>query len=209
MTQEITCLERVVLAFRGDLDGSYKGAHVEYFTRVLRDDGSEVARQQGRSTTISEVAAQGFTWPDVAASINAGLLLSSETQAAQIAVLKGEKAAVDSDLLASNGQVSLLRAEVESLKAQLVEYQTQADERGVPKEVTMRQAQLALLGAGLLDLVEEAIAKIPGDEGRAARITWNKASTVVRNDPLIAQLQGVLKLTDLDVDNLFIAARKL
>ncbi|WP_290906245.1 hypothetical protein [Aquabacterium sp.] len=80
---------------------------------------------------------------------------------------------------------------------------------GVPQEVTMRQAQLALLGAGLLDAVDVAIAAIPGDAGRAAQITWTKSSAVRRDNPLIAQLSAALGLTDAQIDGLFVAAAKL
>ena len=80
---------------------------------------------------------------------------------------------------------------------------------GVPASVTMRQAQLALLGAGLLGAVEAAIATIPGDAGLAARITWEKSSSVERTNPLIGQLAAALGLSGAQLDALFIAAAKL
>lgn len=81
----------------------------------------------------------------------------------------------------------------------------------VPGEVTMRQAQLAMLaftfqdGSILLDKVNAAIAQQP----RAAQVTWNASSTVMRANPLIAALQPVLGLTSAQVDQLFTAAATL
>lgn len=48
----------------------------------------------------------------------------------------------------------------------------------IPQSVTMRQARLALLGAGLLDDVNSAIAAIPDPvQRKAAEIEWEYAQT--------------------------------
>lgn len=99
--------------------------------------------------------------------------------------------------------------DVDALTQQLAAMTDTTDANGVPLSVTMVQAQLALLGAGLLDKVSEAIAAIPGDEGRAARITWDKAVAVERGHPLIKAMQGALGMSDADIDALFVAAGKL
>lgn len=75
----------------------------------------------------------------------------------------------------------------------------------VPSVVDMRQAQLALLAAGLLDAVEAAIAARP----RADQITWAKAATVERGDPLIAAVAPGLGLSGAQIDALFAAAAAL
>ncbi len=75
-----------------------------------------------------------------------------------------------------------------------------------PQSVTMRQARLAMLGAGILDDVETAIAAMEGDEGRAARIDWEYALDVRREWPMINALGSQLGLTELQIDELFIAA---
>jgi hypothetical protein len=75
--------------------------------------------------------------------------------------------------------------------------------------VSMRQARLALLGAGLLPTVEAAIAALPGVEGDAARIEWEYASVVARNSGLVPQMGIALGLTEQQLDGLFIAARQL
>lgn len=75
----------------------------------------------------------------------------------------------------------------------------------VPVVVSMRQARLALLAAGLLDDVEAAIAAGP----QAARIEWEYATEVQRGYGLVLQLAPVLGLTDRQLDDLFVAAASL
>lgn len=71
--------------------------------------------------------------------------------------------------------------------------------------VTMRQAQLALLSAGLLDSVEAFIAQ----QNRAVQITWATASTVERDNPVVLGAQQALNLTSNQVDDLFTLAATL
>lgn len=73
----------------------------------------------------------------------------------------------------------------------------------VPSAVTMRQARLALLQAGLLDQVNAAIAAMPGVEGEAARIEWEYAQEVRRDSPLVAGLSATLGLTEAQLDDMF------
>lgn len=79
----------------------------------------------------------------------------------------------------------------------------------VPEVVTMRQARLALLGAGLLAQVNTAVANMPGTEGDAARIEWEYAQEVRRDSPLVAALSAILGLTDETLDNLYKVAAGL
>jgi hypothetical protein len=80
----------------------------------------------------------------------------------------------------------------------------------VPGRVTMRQARLALLGIGLLDAVEPALAAIADPvERRAAEITWEYSIEVQRSNPLISALAAGLGLTEADLDNLFRSAALL
>ncbi len=68
---------------------------------------------------------------------------------------------------------------------------------------------LALLGAALLQTVNNAIATMPGAEGEAARIEWEYALSVERNSPLVAGLSAALNLTDAQLDALFTTAATL
>lgn len=75
----------------------------------------------------------------------------------------------------------------------------------VPQQVTMRQARLALLNAGLLDDVEAVITAA----GREAQIQWEYASVVERSSPVIAIVQQQQGMTDAQIDDLFREAAKL
>lgn len=75
----------------------------------------------------------------------------------------------------------------------------------VPQQVTMRQARLALLSAGLLDDVEMVIAAA----GREAQLEWEYAAVVDRSGPIVVIVQQQKALTDAQIDDLFREAAKL
>jgi len=79
----------------------------------------------------------------------------------------------------------------------------------VPESVSMRQARLSLLGAGMLLSVNAAIAAMPGVEGEAARIEWEYATEVRRDSPLVSGLSGALNLSAEQLDTLFVQAAGL
>lgn len=75
----------------------------------------------------------------------------------------------------------------------------------IPDVVSMSQARLALLQAGLLTSVNVAVAQA----GEAAKIKWEYSKEVRRDDPLFAVLSKELELSDSQLDELFIAASRL
>ena len=75
--------------------------------------------------------------------------------------------------------------------------------------VSMRQARLALLNAGLLTVVTDSLQALPGDSGEAARIEWKYAQDVSRTSALVEFMASSLNLTEEQVDNLFTEASKL
>lgn len=75
----------------------------------------------------------------------------------------------------------------------------------VPQQITMRQAQQALLEAGLLDTVETAVSFAP----RSVQIDWQKGSIVERNSHTVTLLQAQMGKTDWEIDQLFIRANEL
>lgn len=81
--------------------------------------------------------------------------------------------------------------------------------RSKKKSVTMRQARLALLQAGLLTTVNNAVASMTGAQGEAARIEWEYSGEVQRDKALVQALAPVLGLTDAQLDALFVAAAAL
>lgn len=79
----------------------------------------------------------------------------------------------------------------------------------VPTTVTMRQARLALLAAGLLGDVEAAIATLPSPHKEAAKIEWEYSQEVQRHNGFVAQLGPALSLDAAALDALFVAAAGL
>lgn len=79
----------------------------------------------------------------------------------------------------------------------------------VPQIVTMRQARLALLGAGKLTDVDNAINALPSPTKEAAQIEWEYSQEVNRQNGLVSQLAPLLGMTDADLDALFIAGAAL
>ena len=79
----------------------------------------------------------------------------------------------------------------------------------VPSSVTMRQARLALLGAGLLARVDAAINALPSPQKEAASIEWEYATEVQRSSGLVPMMGVALELDDAALDALFIEAAAL
>lgn len=89
--------------------------------------------------------------------------------------------------------------------------QMRADEMRarVPQSVTMRQARLALHAAGLLTSVDAAIAGMAEPDKTLASITWEFAQTVDRGFGMVPALAASLGMTEVQIDDLFIAASQL
>ena len=75
----------------------------------------------------------------------------------------------------------------------------------VPQAVTPLQARRALLAAGLLDAVTAMVAAAPPE----ARMAWEYATAVQRDDPTLAALAARMALSPAQVDDLFRAAAAL
>lgn len=75
----------------------------------------------------------------------------------------------------------------------------------VPNSITMRQARLALLNAGLLASVNAGIGAMP----EAVQIEWEYAATVDRASPLVATLASALSLSSAALDLLFVQGGEL
>jgi hypothetical protein len=185
-----------------------QGAHIVAVSQVIDDSTGQVVPGTGHRLDPRPVAlTDGAALSAISSEINTAAL--ADNAAKDVAL----QAAVDAQKAAETARDAAL-AQVDALNARIAELQPPAV-NGVPQEVTMRQAQLALLatkladGSSLLDHVDAAIAAMTGDAGRAAQITWGKSADVLRTNPLIAQLQGALGLDDAQIDALFVAASKL
>ena len=187
---ETNHIERIVIAFNGDTDGSFKGAAAERFS-VLYRDGVEIFRKPGKGVTITEMAAEGFTWPAVTAEINTGMLLTLEAQAAQIDALTAGKATAEAARDAALAQVA-------DLQAQLAALQPPSDVNGVPQIISKRQGRAQLKSEGLLAPVEAYIASLPADDD--TRMAYEDAATWVRTDADVIAMLQLLGKTTADAD---------
>ena len=120
-----------------------------------------------------------------------------DAAAAQARVLRAAIAQCQSAIDASG--MTMTEAEMDAIRNAPV----------VPAEVTMRQARLALLGAGVLADVDAAISAMPEPTKSAARIEWEYSGAVQRHNGFVAALGPALGLTEAQIDALFIAAAKL
>jgi len=76
----------------------------------------------------------------------------------------------------------------------------------LPRVVTMRQGRLALLQAGMLASVNIAFHNMHGIEGEAARVEWEYAQEIWRDNPLTGKMAELLGLDEAGLDDLFRAA---
>ena len=76
----------------------------------------------------------------------------------------------------------------------------------VIEKVSMRQARLALLYAGLIPQVEAAMDALTEPAKSATRIEWEYATELRRDHPMVSMLAAALSLTAQDVDTLFLEA---
>jgi hypothetical protein len=83
---------------------------------------------------------------------------------------------------------------------QIAAYEAQkAAQRRASMACTPRQARLALASAGVYEAVQTAVAAVSDQ----ARIEWEYATMVERNNPIISEMQEALGMSDEDLDNLF------
>jgi len=68
-----------------------------------------------------------------------------------------------------------------------------------PQSITARQARIALLHNGLLDDIEAMLAI-----NREYQITWEYATEIERNHPIISAMALQTNITEEQIDNLFI-----
>ena len=75
----------------------------------------------------------------------------------------------------------------------------------VPQVITIRQAKLVLLAAGLLDDVDAAVAAAD----RVTQIEWEYATEVKRDWPTLVTLAAAMGISSTSLDGLFIEAATL
>lgn len=109
----------------------------------------------------------------------------------------GETYVVSADSVAVVANIRQLSAEEKS--------QATSDKRAA-MVVSMRQARLALMGAGLLSQIEAAIAGLESPTKEAVLIEWEYAQDVRRTHTWVMALAAQLGITDAQLDDLFATA---
>jgi len=77
------------------------------------------------------------------------------------------------------------------------------------RPISMRQTRLALLNAGLLSKVEDAIAGLSDPDKSQLEIEWQYAKDVYRNDDWLNTLGSELGLSENEIDEIFYNAYEL
>lgn len=129
------------------------------------------------------------------------------------------------DLAKAKAPQDVATAHAKQIRAQIAQCQAALDASGttmtqaeidavlnapvIPQSVTMRQARLALLGAGKLAMVDAAIDSMPEPNKSAARIEWEYSNEVQRHNGFVEALGPALGMTSAQIDALFVAAAKL
>lgn len=72
-------------------------------------------------------------------------------------------------------------------------------------EVTMRQARLMLFNLGLIENINSLVSAM--DE--ATKIEWEYSQTISRTHPIVLKIKDMLGLSDAEMDNMFIEAKKI
>ena len=137
--------------------------------------------------TVAVPAVPAYTPPDVITDMQVKCHSYADVQ---MQMLRDDAAAFATPLT----EYEVLIAEVE---AAIVPYVPPPPV--IPQSITIRQARLALLGAGLLDTVNAGMAGM----GQSAQIEWEFASEVQRSNPLIGAMAAALGMTDAQLDDLF------
>lgn len=200
--QKQTHLERVVFAFHGDQDGRAKGAHVEYFTVIKDDDGTEIARKLEKPVTFSVAGLSNEAHPAVLAGINVGLALTVDQQAAELQQLRADLGTAASALDQCTAERDAAQADAAALRAK---YESPVSTNGVPEWVYASQAYKALVVAGKLDTLRAAldVAAQQGQAGMLAKVDFEKSARFYRAHPTVAMFIASGLFTDAEVDALF------
>ena len=175
-------------------DGAIAGAHIK-FLETVSENGVVLSQKEGIASPVSMAGESGFPIADLLTTVQTQAL--TDLAAAQ-AVISNHP----SGLAAKDAEIAALQAQVTALTPVAVV-------NGIPQSVSMRQARLALLGAGLLTAVTNAISALPEPAKSAALIEWEYSNEVWRSKGFVVDMAGVLGLTSQQLDDLFVAAAAL
>lgn len=79
----------------------------------------------------------------------------------------------------------------------------------VPKQISRKQARLALHQTGHFQTVVDLISSMPEPDKTINTIQWDDSPSYERTNPYLIALGSAIGLTSIDIDNLFILAEAL
>jgi hypothetical protein len=100
------------------------------------------------------------------------------------------------------GKMQRNGSQLVTLEEYLPEHAEAVYQESVPREITMRQAVLALYEAGMLSTVKSWVASVGGE----LEIYWDTSPVFRRNHAFVEAARVELGLTHLQMDGLFILA---
>lgn len=180
------------------------GNEVKVYSDVERAEGLTKARLAANLARVGSNESQFATDADYAAWVCAavGIATLPTTAAESYFEQYAGKTVVEMETALSDAIIAASEANPEApLPTPTV--------AAIPQRVSMRQARLALLGAGLLSTIDAAIASLPSPQKEAAQIEWEYSAYVERSNALIASLSTALGMTAEQMDALFVQAATL
>ena len=160
-----------------------------------------------------EVAAEDWQAPDTTAQQDAFSAASATLESAKsdLAKAKAPQDAAAGHAVQIRAAIAQCQAAIDAGGLVMTEAETDAIRNApvVPHAVTMRQARLAMLGAGVLASVDAAINAMPEPTKSAAKIEWEYSQEVQRHNGFVAALGPSLGLSSAQIDALFVAAANL
>lgn len=206
-TPEAEALEALAASHQPDIDAA----------QALVDDWqASVATAQAnlaQALTPPADAPSDWTPPDAAEQHGALDAATAALEAAKEALSQARAPQVQASAHAAQirAQIAVCQAQMDASGMTMTQAEIDAvlNAPVVPQSVTMRQARLALLGAGKLAMVDAAIDSMPEPNKSAARIEWEYSNEVQRHNGFVEALGPALGMTSAQIDALFVAAAKL
>lgn len=198
-TPEAEALEAQALAMQPNIDSAQ--AWVDSCQASV--DSAQAALAEAQAAEGADTTAQ----QDALNAANSTLSTAKD----DLAKAKAPQDAATAHAKQIRAQIAVCRAQLDASGMTMTKAEIDAvlNAPAVPQSVTMRQARLALLGAGKLAMVDAAIDSMPEPQKSAARIEWEYSNEVQRHNGFVAALGPALGMTAAQIDALFIAAAKL
>lgn len=164
-------------------------------SRLLQGNQVKLYRFPDDLDALATEAGLSLPLPNIAGGHNRPKpTLTAEQEARVLAIYADDMALYDSILEVGQGFTPIV---------------PEPEPEPVPSQVTPRQIRLALIDRGIMpSQITQMLTSIEDETLREkALVEWEKATTVRRDHPLIAQLSSALSFNEEDVDELFREAR--